>query len=781
MKRENYYIILDLSVDPPENDREAIEKAIQNKKVEWSRLRNHPTKGLQAQKFINMIPDIQKVMLDDSLRKDEADAALEFLEQGRESKISEIDSHIDILMGKGYIAREDIIRLSEIHGISQAEINERISAKQDAKFSRVDQLIGLRMGKGYILENELAKIAKKHSMDPDELRKRVRCPILKEEKEAENLSIRPLDKSIEKTINDNLKIVTSKSLYDFLGVSENTELKQLQEKAAKKKKSLSAIGKKDAVVTAGLTLAGQCLTIFKTNETRIAYDVSRAKAKLASLDSDIHIAAINNKIRHEYFDALINRAIEFGMDRDEAAAYIQDFCQAKKYRIETKPEKSRRAALLSVAAIIAAVVVGAGLWGASAIHGKKSMETEFRRVVQQVENQDEPDQKIKMLEQYLNTHGNNDFTVDARNRIKQIKTQMSATKLAEILKTTDEFIKANDLDQAHDFLTHQVAETADTEHKKTIQQRLDQLSDLIEKRDFEKLTAVSLTGEPDEKIALYQKYLENHPNGKNREQVQSLVNEISNEYFIYISKMLSYHESLKNWEECTRLCQNYIDIYDNSHSDQLKQMLPEYQNKIRNEKIYNTLVEKASRLEPDYLAALGVFKDFQAAYPDATINEKINRQIDLLNEKLAAQKAERATDALRLQLAATQGRFIEKQPGVVLDTRTGLMWHLLDSDAAKAGTCMTYEKSKEYIASLTTGGFTDWRLPTPGELTAILETAPTFPVNGEKSYWTSDSYSAYSDGWQTHVTSLSSGDGDQWETIRKNALECGAVRAVRTP
>ena len=371
MKRENYYIILDLSVDPPENDRETIEKAIQNKKVEWSRLRNHPTKGLQAQKFINMIPDIQKVMLDDSLRKDEADAALEFLEQGRESKISEIDSHIDILMGKGYIAREDIIRLSEIHGISQAEINERISAKQDAKFSRVDQLIGLRMGKGYILENELVKIAKKHSMDPDELRKRVRCPILKEEKEAENLSIRPLDKSIEKTINDNLKIVTSKSLYDFLGVSENTELKQLQEKAAKKKKSLSAIGKKDAVVTAGLTLAGQCLTIFKTNETRIAYDVSRAKAKLASLDSDIHIAAINNKIRHEYFDALINRAIEFGMDRDEAAAYIQDFCQAKKYRIETKPEKSRRAALLSVAAIIAAVVVGAGLWGASAIHGKK--------------------------------------------------------------------------------------------------------------------------------------------------------------------------------------------------------------------------------------------------------------------------------------------------------------------------------------------------------------------------------------------------------------------------
>ncbi len=72
MQRENYYILLELSVDPPENDPEIIEKAIQTKKIEWSRLRNHPTKGLQIQKFINMIPDIENVMRDETLRQEEA-------------------------------------------------------------------------------------------------------------------------------------------------------------------------------------------------------------------------------------------------------------------------------------------------------------------------------------------------------------------------------------------------------------------------------------------------------------------------------------------------------------------------------------------------------------------------------------------------------------------------------------------------------------------------------------------------------------------------------------
>ena len=100
---------------------------------------------------------------------------------------------------------------------------------------------------------------------------------------------------------------------------------------------------------------------------------------------------------------------------------------------------------------------------------------------------------------------------------------------------------------------------------------------------------MSLTGDPDQKIEIFQKYLKNHPNGKNREQVQALIDEMSNEYFIYVRKMLSVYAQQEKWEECIRLCQSYIDIYDNSHSDQLKQLLPEYQDNLRDEKIYKNL------------------------------------------------------------------------------------------------------------------------------------------------------------------------------------------------
>lgn len=781
MQRENYYIILDLSVDPPENDPEIIKKAIQNKKVEWSRLRNHPTKGLQVQKFINMIPDIEKVMLDESAREQEAAAAAEFLETGRENKISELDGHIDILMGKGYIGKEDIIRLAEIHGLSQNEINDRIAAKQDGVYSRIDQLIGLRMGKGYILEAELARIAKKHSMDAEEIRKRIRCPVIKDEKEAENLAIRPLDKSIEKSINDNLKIVVKKSLYDFLGVKENAELAQLQEKAGKKKKYLSRLGKKDAVVTAGLTLAGQCLTIFKTNQTRIAYDVSLAKAKLASLDSDINVAAINKKIRYEYFDALVSRAIEFGMDREEAVAHIQAFCQKKKYRIEKKPVKNLRQPIVAATAVIVILVVIAGFFGFSRIHRQKVLKSEYQQVLKQAEAQPAADQKIRQLKKYITTHDKNEYTADAQNRIRQIEVRVNAEKFNNILQAADELIETKDLDKALAFLNQQLEKPGDADQKKAIRQKINQASTLVEKRDYAELTTVSLRGDPDRKIEIFQKYLKNHPNGKNREKVQALIDEISNEYFIYVRKMLSVYAQQEKWEECIRLCQSYIDIYDNSHSDQLRQLLPEYQGNLRDEKIFKNLVEKAERLAPRYQAAVEIYKEYLAAYPESSVADKIKTEINRLNKKISIQNAERATNALRLQLTATGGRFVEKHPGVISDTRTGLMWSLLDSDATKTDACLTYEQGQEYIASLTTGGFTDWRLPTPDELTGILKTSPAYPVNGKKSYWTSDNYSGYSDGWEIQVTTISSQDATHWETVRKNAVECGTAWAVRKP
>ncbi|MFO7931345.1 MAG: hypothetical protein R6U97_08050, partial [Desulfosalsimonas sp.] len=408
MERENFYILLELSCDPPETDPEVIEKAITKKQSEWSKLRNHPTKGLHAQKCINMIPEIRRVMKDDALRAKEAEAARELLARDRESKYPEIDRHIDILMGKGYVTPEEKTRLASVHGLDESQIQNRLNARKNEKYRRIDQQITLRMAKGYLTESEVEKIAKRNSAKHEEVMQRVRCPVVKTKKSPEAAAPRKLDRSIEKTIHENLKLLNKSSLYDFLGLPESADLETLQKAAEHKKKQLAKSSKKDAVATASNTLAGQCITIFKSEENRIAYDVSLARAKLAALDSDIDIAGINGKVRPEYFEILVNKAVDFGMEKHEAVQYIRDYCRRKKLAIESAPDKRRKYIITAASAAVIVVIMAAAGAFFYADHRSQARETEFEEMIKQVDNTKQPRAKIQLLQTFADNHGDDD-------------------------------------------------------------------------------------------------------------------------------------------------------------------------------------------------------------------------------------------------------------------------------------------------------------------------------------------------------------------------------------
>ncbi len=66
--------------------------------------------------------------------------------------------------------------------------------------------------------------------------------------------------------------------------------------------------------------------------------------------------------------------------------------------------------------------------------------------------------------------------------------------------------------------------------------------------------------------------------------------------------------------------------------------------------------------------------------------------------------------------AARGERFRDLGDGTVLDTRTGLQWAAHDN-----GSDIDWPSAKRYAESLTLGGHSDWRLPTPDELYRVHE------------------------------------------------------------
>ena len=197
MGRENFYILLALSVKPPEDDQKIIELAIKQKQSEWSRLRNHPTKALKAKQYIGLLPEIRRIMSDPKLRKAEALNAIKILSKKAAEKFLVIDRHIAICMSKGFITDEEIFNLAKRHSVKANEIKKRIKQKKDEKYAKIGKQLKLQTAKGYITKDEISELAKIHAVSEKEIRKSITCPIKKKLKQSENLKtlINQLQKS----------------------------------------------------------------------------------------------------------------------------------------------------------------------------------------------------------------------------------------------------------------------------------------------------------------------------------------------------------------------------------------------------------------------------------------------------------------------------------------------------------------------------------------------------------------------------------------------------------
>ncbi len=783
MERENFYLLLELPCDPPETDTRVIEEAIAKKQSEWSRLRNHPTKGLHAQKCINLIPEIRRVMTDDTLRSKEAEAARKISAKDHQDKFPEIDRHIDILMGKGHITPEEAHKLARVHGLSEGEIQGRIAGRKNEKYHRIDQQITLRMAKGYLTESEIANIAKRNQAKLDEVRKRVRCPVRKNSDDKDAPSIRQLDRSLEKTIRDNLKLLNKSSLYDFLDLPDSADIETLREQAVKKKREVASTSKKDAVATATNTLAGYCVTLFKSDESRNAYDVSLARTKLSELDSDIDIAGINGKIRPEYFEILVKKAVDFGMEEQEAQQYIKNYCRQKKWAVEMAPDKRRRIIMAAGAglAVFLLLIIGGTIF--YSIHKQKSIEADFQMLMTQVRQKNEPDEKIKLLQKFADAHGQDDnyseYMDNVRRQIGAFARAEAEAGYARLEAQIKEMTEKGDFSKAIARYQKYLESSPPQSLVRKAEAGIKELREQIEARDFKALESLIISGTPPEKIAGTDRYLQTHPEGANADRVRQMQTDISGEYFVYIKNELENCEADKNWQKCASLCKDYLDHYDNSYADRLKDKLVDYREKIKQDRILEALKQKASQFDSNYDNALGVYEDFLSAYPESPLAEKIVKEMDRLRELKKEHESEASKQRFRRLLARTKDRFKENTRDVVTDSRTGLMWQLLDSTMAGPEKCMTYEQALEYTKNLKTGGYTDWRLPTAEELAGIYRQPPYFPAMDEKWYWSADQYSSYSDGWRHIVDTIDNRPGSDKRPERRDSRECGAVRAVR--
>ncbi len=105
------------------------------------------------------------------------------------------------------------------------------------------------------------------------------------------------------------------------------------------------------------------------------------------------------------------------------------------------------------------------------------------------------------------------------------------------------------------------------------------------------------------------------------------------------------------------------------------------------------------------------YAKLKAYYPDSKYVPKLK---SLLDEREAERKRKIEINFGDENITNRDGRFIVSKKGVVYDTHTGLMWAAKDN-----GENITWNNAKRYCEEYIGGGYSDWRMPTPVELSLL--------------------------------------------------------------
>ena len=280
--KENYYLLLNLSLDPPVTDKEKIREALKAKKREWTDGSNRGNQQLKCKQYLENFNEIEAALLTDDRR------LKEIIDEATKQKTKELD---EILSGSEITTDEQLKNIGKNFPYFKLEtIKKKIEEKNS----------------NGINHNKVVA-------EPPEPK----------------YSVAPMPDLKMDSIDGYLEVLNKKDIYSFLGYSITTPLETLKQEAQKRLEGVRQSVNKGAEPTAVKELAGM-IYAFEEKDLQ-AYFIALKYYKIKKvLRTKFDIRIDKKTISWENYLASIEDCKKEGLSQVEAEWYVY------KYFIKTR-------------------------------------------------------------------------------------------------------------------------------------------------------------------------------------------------------------------------------------------------------------------------------------------------------------------------------------------------------------------------------------------------------------------------------------------------------------
>ncbi len=309
-------------------------------------------------------------------------------------------------------------------------------------------------------------------------------------------------------------------------------------------------------------------------------------------------------------------------------------------RLERAPEpkiKGRRFSLLTFAAIalgtlgIVAVIFFASLRFAN----ERKASDGYEKLLAQVESTRAIEQKLTLLQKYLDTYPNSQHTADIQTKIATETAKIADREFDQVqLK-----ISAMPVDEKYEkkaiaIYQQYLEKYPNSHHKKEINIAIGKIKNLIDQFYYAELKQAARL-DFSERITIYQNYLAKFPKGSYGKDVEILIEEMGKSYLAYLEKEAVQCEAKRLWDPCIKHFDTFIKAYQGQPLGQAGTTLKA---KMVDKRDLIELRRQVLDAGTDYQKGYQLYQSYLEKNPQSTQKEAIEKEIANLESRLKTQE-----------------------------------------------------------------------------------------------------------------------------------------------
>lgn len=303
---------------------------------------------------------------------------------------------------------------------------------------------------------------------------------------------------------------------------------------------------------------------------------------------------------------------------------------------EAPKGKSNKVLPIFAGILILLILAGGGIFVWVKVIKPGQLKEAYEVVLEDVGKQTTLEEKQIILEDYVNSAASSTYKKQAQDKIKEIFNLIQERDY-EILNQQIKALPLNEKykTEASAIYKEYLDKFPDGSHAKEIKEKLAGISALIDESDFAQLQKIK-TDDYEKRIAAYRTYMEDHPEGKHREEVQKLLSDMGEIYFRYLTKEVKVCDLQKEWRRCAGLFDEYISVYrNNRHIEQAIKI----RDVMLTKDILFDLAQKAQAVKSDFSKMKNVYLDYLKANPKTPAKDGIIKELTGINEKIREKAA----------------------------------------------------------------------------------------------------------------------------------------------